>query len=204
MCGEADEQNDTYQQQADFSKQMMKENELVFGKQQGILDSLNAGFQQIIARGPSQTGFSPDERNLLDTGATEAVATNMSQAAKALGEGQAAQGGGDTFIPSGVKQQQREKLASVAAATDASLHSKIAEDDYTQGRSNYRDAVMGALNVSGQLNPTSYGAVTNQANSGQADEANAIAAAANSPFTAVMGALGGAVGVAGGAYLGKH
>jgi hypothetical protein len=202
MCGDVSQQDQTYQQQADFSKQMMTENATVFGKQQSILDNLNAGFSKIVAAGPSQKGFSADEQNILDTTATESVAANMSKASKALGEGQAAQGGGDTFIPSGVADQQREQLAATGAATDSTLHSQILEDNYAAGRTNYQNAVQGELGVSTQLNPVGYSDATTSANSGQANEANAIAASANSPFTAVMGALGGVAGAAATAYTG--
>lgn len=200
MCGLTSQQDETYKQQVDFSKQMMAENATVFGQQQSILSNLNAGFQTIIAAGPSQKGYSDDQKNNLDTMATEAVTQNMSQASKALGEGQAAQGGGDTFIPSGVAQQQREQLAATAASTNATVHSNILQDDYTQGTTNYQNAVMGALGVAQQLNPVAYSDATTAANSGQASQANAIATAANSPFTAVMGALGGVAGAAAGGY----
>jgi hypothetical protein len=196
MCGDTSQQDATYQQQQEFSQQMMNENTAVFGEQQSILTNLNNGFQQIIANGPSQTGYSADQLNTLETSATENVAANMTNASKALGEGQAAQGGGDTFIPSGVSQQQDEQLAATGATTDATLRNQILTSDYTQGNTNYNNAVNGALGVAQQLNPTSYAGEVNTANSGQASEANAISASAMSPFTAVMGALGGVAGAA--------
>jgi hypothetical protein len=204
MCGNSSQQDENYQEQADFAKQMVTENSTVFGQQQSILSGLNSGFQKIIAAGPSQTGFSADQKNNLDTMATESVAGNNAKAAKALGEGQAAEGGGDTFIPSGVKDQQKEELAATALSTDSSLHSQILQADYTQGNQNYNAAVAGEEGVASDLNPVGYSGATTGATGGAANEANAIAASANSPFTAVMGALGGVVGSAAGAYIGKH
>lgn len=202
MCGSTSSQDANYQQQADFAKQMMTENSTVFGQQQSILSGLNSGFQKIVAAGPSQTGFSADQKNNLDTQVTESVAGNNAKAAKALGENQAAMGGGDTFIPSGVKEQQSEQLAETALATDSSLHSQVLQADYAQGNTNYNDAVAGELGVASQLNPVGFSGATTSANSSAGNEANAIAASANSPFTAVMGALGGIAGTAAGAYTG--
>lgn len=196
MCGSTSAQDANYAEQNAFAQQMQTENATVFGQQQSILATLNAGFQKIIAAGPSQLGFSPDQKNSLDTNVTESVAGNMTKASKALGEGQAAQGGGDTFIPSGVADQQREELAATGAATDSTLHSQILQADYNQGNTNYNNAVTGSLDVAGQLNPTAYGNTTVNALQGAGNEANAIAAAANSPFNAVMGALGGVAGAA--------
>jgi hypothetical protein len=199
MCGSSSQQDENYAEQAAFAKQMQAENSTVFGQQQGILSSLNAGFQKIIDAGPSQQGFSADQKNDLDTQATEAVARNMTMDKQALGNGQAAQGGGDTFIPSGVTDQQNEELAATGASTDSTLHSQILQDDYTQGNTNYNNAVTGQTNVAGMLNPVGYSTATSTAGSNAGNEANAIAASANSPFTAVMGALG----AVGGAAIGK-
>ena len=196
MCGSTSQQDENYAEQAAFAKQMVAENATVFGQQQGILSSLNAGFSKIIAAGPSQLGFSADQKDDLDTQATESVATNMTMAKQALGNGQAAQGGGDTFIPSGVTQQQNEQLAATGASTDANLHSQILQADYNTGNTNYNNAVGGQLGVASQLNPVGYSGATTSANVGAGNEANEIAAAANSPFTAVMGALGGVAGAA--------
>jgi hypothetical protein len=204
MCGSNEEQTDAQAQEAEFSRQMMAENAAVYGKQQTILDSLNAGFQSIVAKGPNQEGFSAGEKENFNTEATESVAGSMTKAAKALGNGQAAQGGGDTFIPSGVAQQQREELAEAGAEADATSHQKILSDDYAEGHTNYNNAVAGEETVASDLNPVGYSTATTSANSASADEANAIAAAANSPFTAVMGALGGVAGAATSAYIGKH
>lgn len=203
MCGSNEEQTDAQAQEADFSRQMMAENATVYGKQQGILDSLNQGFQKIVAQGPSQEGFSAGEKTNLDTMGTESVAANMSKASKSLGEGQAAQGGGDTFIPSGVKDQQREELAEAGATADSAAHAKVLSDDYATGRDNYNAAVGGEETVAADLNPVAYSGATTSANSASADEANAIATAANSPFTAVMGALGGVAGAATTGFLTK-
>jgi hypothetical protein len=203
MCGDTSSQDQNYQEQADFAKQMITENSTVFGEQQSILTGLNAGFSKIIAAGPSQTGFSADQKNNLDTQVTESVAGNNAKAAKALGNNQAAMGGGDTFIPSGVKAQQNEQLAATALSTDSSLHSQVLQADYAQGNTNYNNAVTGEEGVANMLNPVGYSGATTSADTGAANEANAIAASASAPFTAVMGALGGVAGAAATAYTGK-
>jgi hypothetical protein len=203
MCGSNSQQTDAQAQEAAFSQQMMQENAKVFGQQQTILTSLNQGFQAIVANGPGQQGYSPAELNSLDTTATEDVASNMTNAKKALGEGQAAEGGGDTFIPSGVKGEQDEELAAAGATADAATKSQVLQSGFQQGNANYNQAVAGEETVASDLNPVGYSNSTTAANVSSADEANAIAASASSPFTAVMGALGGLAGAAATAYTGK-
>jgi hypothetical protein len=201
MCGSNSAQSDAQAQEAAFSRQMMAENAAVYAKQQGILDTLNAGFQKIISAGPSQTGFSDAEDTNLKTQATEDVAANETNASRALGQKQAADGGGDTFVPSGVKQQQQEQIINTGASTDSTLKSQIDLANYNAGTANYDQAVSGEENVAAQLNPVGYSDATTNANNASASEANAIAASANSPFTAVMGALGAVGGAATGALL---
>lgn len=201
MCGDNSQQTEIQQQQAEFSQQMMQENAQVYGKQQGILDSLNSGFQAIIANGPSQKGFSDQQLTNLDTQSTEATAADMTKASQALGNGQAAQGGGDTFIPSGVKTQEQEQLAAAGATSDSSTKSQILQADYAQGNTNYNNAVAGSETVAADLNPVGYSDAATASSTAAANEANAIATSANSPFTAVMGALGGVTGAATGALI---
>lgn len=203
MCGSNSAQTEAQQQEAEFSQQMMQENAAVYSKQQGILDTLNAGFQKIVQAGPSQNGFSDAETTNLKTGATEDVARNETNASKALGQGQAAEGGGDIFVPSGVKNQQQEEIVNTGATTDSQLKQQIDLANYNQGQSNYTNAVAGEETVAADLNPVGYSGATTAANTSAADEANAIALSANSPFTAVMGALGGIGGAATSAILKK-
>jgi hypothetical protein len=201
MCGDSSQQDENYQEQADFAKQMTAENATVFGQQQGILASLNAGFSKIIAAGPSQMGYSKDELNNLNTTVDENVGQNMTKASQALGNNQAAMGGGDTFIPSGVKEQENEELAETGAQTDSTLKSQVLQSGYAEGNSNYNNAVAGEEGVATALNPVGYGSTTVSAGGSAANEANAIAASASSPFTAVMGALGGIGGIAAGKLI---
>jgi hypothetical protein len=201
MCGETSAQDANYAEQASFATQMQAENTTVFGQQQSILSNLNAGFSKIIAAGPSQQGYSADELNTLNTSVDENVGANMTKASQALGNGQAAQGGGDTFIPSGVAEQQKEELAATGASTDSTLKSQVLQSGYAQGNADYNNAISGEEGVASDLNPVGYSGATTGALSSAGNEANQIAASANSPFTAVMGALGGVAGAAAGQLL---
>lgn len=203
MCGSNSQQTAAQAQEAAFSKQMMQENATVFGQQQNILSSLNAGFQKIIANGPSQEGFAPSELTNLQSTGTEDTARGETNAMRALGQGQAAEGGGNTFIPSGVKQEQQQEVASAGADSNTQTQEGIINADYAQGNVNYDNAVAGSQAVAADLNPIGYSEATTNSNQASASEANAIAQSANSPFTAVMGALGGLAGAAATAY-GAH
>lgn len=200
MCGSNSEQTDAQKQEAEFSQQMMQENATVYGEQQSILSTLNSGFQKIVAQGPSQEGFDEGELDSLETTGKEDVAANMTAASRALGQGQASQGGGDTFIPSGVKMAEQERLQAAGATADSSTQQGILQADYNQGNQNYNNAVAGEETVAADENPVGYSNATTSSNVASADEANAIAASADSPFTAVMGSLGSLAGSAASIY----
>jgi hypothetical protein len=176
-----------------LTNQVMAQNSSVFGESQGILNSLNAAYQPILDQGPNQKGFSDAENTSLNTEATEGTAQNYANAQKALNDDTAAEGGGNTFEPSGAAAVNRQALAATAAGSESSEQQQILQANYAQGRANFSNAAGVLGQTASTLNPV--GTAGTAVNAGTA-AANTIASQSNSVWTSVLGALGGIAGSA--------
>lgn len=192
MCGASDQQTEIQNAQIDFMQTLQSEYSTVFGENQGILKSLTASFEPILAAGPNQQGFSVPELKSLESTAKEGVGQNYAQAAKALGDQQAAAGGGDAFIPSGAKSQLQEEVATGAAGTLSQEQQQITQANYSQGRQNYFNAAGILGQTASTLNPEGMAGQTTGAGSAAGNTANQIAQENNSWMGLVGGVLGGA------------
>lgn len=202
MCGSTSQQDEMYASQSAFFKEMSDHYSVVFGKQQNILDQLTTAMEPFLKAGPSQTGFSTEERTALDTQATDAVAANYAKAKEALGDTIGARGG-DEFIPSGGDLQLQGELAASGAQEKSDLENKIITDDYKAGHENWEAAVNTLGGVASQQNANDTSRATTGAGSAAADTANEIAAASNSVWSAAIGAVGGVAGQAAGNWAKK-
>lgn len=171
-----------------------------FANQNSILSSLNNTLNPIIKAGPNQFGFSTGQTNTLNSQAIQGTGQQYANASKALRESQAAQGGGNTLLPSGVQSQQQSQLASASANQASSELLGIQNAGYQQGNQNFNNAVSGELGISSQYNPLGYAGSATSAGSAAGSELNTIQQenAAASPW----GAIGGILGGIGGAALG--
>lgn len=203
MCGGATAaQTDIQNTQVAFLKQLTAEYGTVFGESQGILQSLTSTFKPILEAGPNQQGFSAAELASLETTAKEGVGQNYAQAAKALGEKQAAEGGGNSFLPSGAKSQIQEEIATGAAGTLSQEQEQITQANYATGRSNFYNAAGILGQTASTLNPVGSAGAATSAGSAASNTANQIAQENNSWMGLVGGVLGGAADI-GAAYAGK-
>jgi hypothetical protein len=194
MCGATGAQTAIQSSQMQFMNQMMSEYGTVFGESQSILNSLSKTFEPILAAGPNQQGFSPAELASLETTATEGVGQNYANAAKALGEKQAAEGGGDAFIPSGAKSQLQEETATSAAQALSAEQEQITQANYATGRQNFYNAAGILGGTASELNPATFANATTNAGSAAGTTANQIAQENNSWMGMVGGVLGGISG----------
>ena len=174
----------------------MNENSTVFGESQGILSSLNQAFAPILAQGPNQAGFSKAEDTSMNTEATEQTAQNFGKAKQELQEDQAAEGGGNDFVPSGAQDAQNESLAATGAATQSQEQQQILQENYATGRQNFMNAAGVLGTTASTLNPTGTADAAVSSGSAAATTANTIAAQGNSIWSSVLGALGGVAGAA--------
>lgn len=203
MCGASSQQTQLGDAQTAFYNQMVQENSQVFGQNQAILSSLNKSFEPILAAGINQEGFSAGEKANLDAQAVEGTGANYSKAANALAVQQGAEGGGNTYIPTGAKQQQQAQLATSAAQSESGIESDITAQDYATGRQNYEQAAQVLGGVAGQYDPTGYSNAATGAGSAASTTENEISQANSSWMGLVSGALG-AAGTAAGGYFAGH
>lgn len=190
MCGSTDAQNQLQQEQLDAYKQAQQMLQDQYGKQQAIYGPMADMFQSIFAKGPSQTGFSDAQLTDLNAGAVEGTAQNYSQAAKAVNENIAAQGGGTNPLPTGAQIQLKSQVAQSAAEEQSREEGQIRQANYQQGYNQWLNAASGLESIAAGDNPLGYqaGAI----NSGQAagTTADQIAQEQNSWVNAAIGAAG--------------
>lgn len=194
MCsGPTSAQQNLQQEEADFYQKQIDAYNTAYSKYQGISDLLSAQFDPILKAGPGQFGYTPEETAALRTQATEGVARNYNQAAKAVAEQGASMGGGTNIINAtgGPMTQARANLAAQAAQTQSGEQLGITTTGYDVGRQQWQNAIAGEENLAAGWNPNSFsGSATNAAGTANS-EANVIAQENQAPWNAVLGALGG-------------
>lgn len=191
MCGGATQAQENLQtEQAAYYQEATAEAEATYGEDQQLLQSVKSIYDPILAKGPSQEGYSTDELANLNAQAVEGTAQNYSSAAKAVNEKMAAQGGGDIALPTGAQLQLQQEVANSAAATESGEESQILQADYQQGYNEFVNAGNMEMAVSGQYNPTAYSGAATSAGSAASTTANEIAQENNSWINAALGAAG--------------
>jgi hypothetical protein len=190
MCGASKSEEAISDSQTQMYNTLNSNYSTAFGQDQAITGALTAAFQPILAAGPSQTGMSPSEENALRTQNTEGVATDYAQAQKATAQTIAAQGGGNTMIPSSTTANVEAANANAAAAQRSSGDLNITNEDYALGRQNWTTAATALGNLSNTLNPNAYASSASTAGGDAATSANQIAQQSNSVWNAAIGALG--------------
>lgn len=195
MCGPTEAQTKLQDSQAAFYDTLQKQDAVQFGEDQQILTQMQSVYAPILAAGANQYGFSPEEDQILNTEATEGVAGNFAGASKALKEEMAAEGGGNAYLPSGVKAQQLETLDSAAAQTAANEKLQIKQAGFAQGYDKFKTATGALEGTAGLLNPSAAASVANTAGSDESSTAAAIAAE-NESWMAPLAGAAGAVGAA--------
>jgi hypothetical protein len=190
MCGSTSSQNNLDAEQTAFYQQAQQQQATVYGENQQILSYMTGLYEPILAKGPSQQGFSQAENTSLNSQATEGTAQNYQNAAKAVGEQTAAEGGGNTYLPSGAATQLKAETAASAAQQESSEQEQITQANYNQGYSEWEQAASGLGGVASDLNPTAYSSSATSAGSAAASTANQIASENNSWINAALGAAG--------------
>ena len=202
--GASAQQNALAQQQSNFYSTLQQDYGTQFKDQSNILGTLTKSLSPILQGGVNQFGFSQGETNALNSSAIQNTGTQYANQAKALRENQAAQGGGNALLPSGVAQQQQAALGAASADQASNQLLGIQQAGYAQGRQNYNNAVGQLGGVAGQYNPSGFSSAANSAGSNAANTAGQIAQENNaaSPWNLVGGILGGAAQGFGGALSG--
>lgn len=185
-------------QQASFYSTLSSNYATQFANQSNVLASLKQAWSPILAAGPGQFGFTPQETASLRTGASDQIAQGQVNAQKALNNTVAAEGGGNAVIPSGATQQLDASLLSSSAQQNAATQNQITQAGYQTGLQNFNNASNALSGVSAQYNPLGFAGQTTGAGNSAFSEADTV----NTENNAWKSALAGAIGGIGGAVLG--
>lgn len=190
MSGPTAAQNQLQEEDFATLQQYDQEQQQQYGNQTALYNQVNSVLSPILAKGPSQQGFSEGELNTLNSQAVEGTAENYAGAARAVNESLAAEGGGNEDITTGGQAELKASVAEGAAQSESQQETGIQEADYQQGNANFQNAEQGEMAVASGENPLGYaGAVTNSENAA-GNEANAIASEDNQWISAALGAAG--------------
>jgi hypothetical protein len=203
MCGASPAQTQIQDEQLQAYTTAQQMTAQMYSAQQAIYAPMAKQFQSIFDKGPSQEGFSTEETNTLNAQAVQGTATNYSQAAKAVGEGMAAEGGGNDYTPSGGADQLKQEVANSAAGQESSQETQIKEADYNQGYAEWGAAAGGLDAIAAGDNPLGYEGAATSAGGAAGTTANQIAEEDNSWINAALGAAGAIGGAASGAAISK-
>lgn len=204
LKGASSTQESLNQSQTNFYNQLTADYGQQFANQNAVLGALRSSLEPILKAGPNQYGFSQAETNNLNSTAIQGTGQQYANASKSLREIQAAQGGGNSVLPSGVAAQQQAALNSASANQASSELLGIQNAGYQQGYNQYQTALGGLSGVAGMYNPASYAGQATGAGSAAASEANTITQENNaaSPWNVVGGLLGGAASAGLNAFTG--
>ena len=199
MCGASQQQNELAAEQTAAYQQAQQMTAEQYGKQSAIYATLTPQFESILAKGPNQQGFSSEEQQTLNAQAVEGTAENYKQAATAVNEQLAAEGGGTNPLPSGGQEQLQQEVANSAAANESSQETQIQEANYKQGAQEYGAAASGLEGIATGTDPLGFENAATNAGTAASNTADQIAQEDNSWVNAAIGAAGT---IAGG-YLGR-
>lgn len=157
MCGASSGMKAAANQEQDITQQLQNDFGTVFNQNQGILGSLTSALTPIVTAGPNQQGYSPAEEAALRTQSMDQTAAAGQQTANSVRQEEASEGGGNSYLPSGVNEAINAGIAENTAQTNATNQLGITTADYNQGRQNF-------FNAEGAL-ATAPGALENPATS---------------------------------------
>ena len=208
LCGASSGQTAVGNTQTSAYTQMTQQAQQVFGNSSTVFNDIVNTFAPTVAAGPDQQGFSAGEVSALKSQAITQTGNAYNNAKYAVGNAQAANGGGNVADVSGGSNTATDlSVANSAAANTASELNTIDLNNYQQGNANYNTAVAGLENAPNVFNAsTSAENAATGAGTAAANTQNQIATQNNSWVQSVTGALGGIAGdtVTGGmANLGK-
>lgn len=192
--GASDQQTSIANGQQDFYKTLSANYNQQFANQNAILGTLQKSLNPIVQGGPNQFGFSKAETNNLNSQALQGTGQQFRNASKSLGEAQAAQGGGNSYLPTGAQAQQQATLAATGANQTSNQLMDIQAQGYQQGRNQYNAAIGQLGGVAGMFDPNGVAGAANTGGSDAFGSATKVAEMNNeaSPWNLVGGLLGGA------------
>lgn len=192
MCGASGQQKAAQANEVKVGDLLRTDMQLVFGKNQNLLDTLTKALSPTVQAGPNAYGFSPGQDAAMRTQATEQISQAGANATNATRNAVAARGGMN--LPSGSEAAIESGLAQNQANQQAAAQLGITEKGYEAGRQNYFQSVSDLAGAPGELeNPaTSAGNAAMGAANTQMQGATDITNA-NNAWMAPVGAIFGSV-----------
>lgn len=190
MCGPSSQQQMLAGQSQSMASEFQANFRKQFENQSSILASLNNALSPMVAAGPNQHGFSPDELAALNTKIINTGGAAARNAAQATGTALAGRGGGgDSGLESGVDQQIKATIASKAAGDIANAQNNVQLQDFETGRQNFFNAVSGQKALAGLYDPTAYGSLGLKGNETAFGEATKVQDMKNQKEAAIAGGI---------------
>jgi hypothetical protein len=191
LCGPSTQEKQIESSTQNLGQSLQSNYAQRFGQQSKLLQSLNDSLSPIVAAGPSQTGFSPEELAARNTTAINNAGAANIHARQAAGNAFAGQGGGSASdIVSGIHKSIEGDIASASANELANTQNAITGEDYAVGRSNYDKAVAGAHALSGEYDPKSFAEGADSSFGSAFKEANTIQQERGSQISSIIGTVG--------------
>lgn len=201
-CGPTSDQSNALSEDKEFGAQLRDSYNSDFSDAQGLFAELHDNLSQIVAAGPSQQGFSPEELAARNSQAINSAAASNKAVQAAIGEKAGVQDTANPGVESGVETAVRAGAASKVANNLANEESNVTQQNYETGRQNYEAAVKaeGGLPEETIAPVTQAAGAAISADKATSDQSNENAAASRS----WMGLVGGlASGFAKGLMDGK-
>lgn len=202
-CGASQSEKSIASQQQQNFQQFSNEAGQVFGNSSQIFKDLTSSFEPVLAAGPGQSGFTPQELAALNSQAITTSGAQYRNAATAAGERIAASGGGNAVLPSGTTAAVQGNIATAGAASTANELNQIALQNAQTGRQNWMNAA-GVLSGAGNVfNPaTNFDSSTTGAGSAAMSGASTVQNANRQWIGDVTGILGDAAQIGAGIATG--
>lgn len=193
MCGAPKGQQQLATAQSNYYDTLTKQAQAEFADATGVFGTLKSEFAPIFAAGPNQFGYSKAEDTALNSEAATGTGEAYASAEKAVKENLMTEGGGNTpLLPSGLDVRASEGLATAGAEQLSKEESQIKEAGYQQGYQQWLAAAQGLSGAPSVFGTSNSGAgVAVEGGSSAGKTWSDIAAENESPFSAVVGALGG-------------
>ncbi len=160
-------------QQAQFFQTLQQSYSEIFANQAQFRNALFNQYSGVLAGGPGQFGYTPQQQASMETTAANQSAGAFQNSQQALAQKFASQGGG-AAAPSGTVAQAEATLAAGGAAEQAQVQNQITQQGYALGNQNFLNAEQGTLGLISQTNPTGYASAATGAGSAAFSSANTI------------------------------
>lgn len=196
MCGPTAGQLELGDEEMAAYKQAAALTTAQYGNQQAIFQPMVTQLQSIFAKGPNQEGYSQPEQDTLNSQILAGTSENYAQAARAVNESEAAQGGGDIPLPSGAQLARREAVATSAAQEESREQLQVKNQGFEQGFKQYEDAAAGLSGIASAENPLGYETGATSSGTAASNTEDQIASEQDSWVNAALGAAGSIAGAA--------